>query len=85
MQRPHMNRDSRVLGDSVNLIETPEQSPERRNEPDGVFRNNYMMEMTPDGMSRSVHDFKNERNSDLLEMGTPNTAAIDPEEELKTN
>ena len=50
MQRPQMSRDSRVLGDSVNMIETPEQSPERMNEPNGVFRNNYMMEMTPDSI-----------------------------------
>ena len=37
-------------------------------------------------MTRSVANFRaNDRNSDLLEMGTPNTAAIDPEEEIKTN
>ena len=37
-------------------------------------------------MSRSVRDLGvDNRNSDLLEMGTPNTAAIDPEEEIKTN
>ena len=81
-----MIRDSRVLGDSVNLIETPEQSPERVNEPNGIFRNNYMMEMTPESVSQSVRNLNIDRNnSDLLEMGgTPTIENIDPEEEENT-
>ena len=80
-----MIRDSRMLGDSVNLIETPEQSPERVNEPNGIFRNNYMMEMTPESVSQSVRNLNIDRNSDLLEMGgTPTIENIDPEEEENT-
>ena len=76
-----MTEDSRKLGDSVNLMESPLMSPERMKL---KFRDNYMLDSTPDPISQSERA-DNGRHSELIEMGTPITETIDPEEEIKTN
>ena len=50
----------------------------------GAFRNNYMLDDTPEPISHSERA-DNGRHSELIEMGTPITETIDPEEEIKTN
>lgn len=83
MNRPRF-ADGRALGDSMNMVETPEESPERINdrntgaqakEKGGRF---VPMAQNHEAFSRSVLQLQMERHqSDLMNAGQPKVVEIE--------
>ena len=84
MHRPHFGNENLANGDSFNMVETPEESPERdpksQREIGGRFN---MMAQRHEEVSRSVRNLQMERNASDMMNGEPKVIEIDLADEQR--